>query len=160
MILGITGHRPDKAGVGYSIPNAFYDWIISETSVLIEDIKPSKILTGMAVGFDQWAAELAIKLNIPFTAVIPFVGQELFWNKEAQLHYRDLLSRADHIEIVSKGGFASWKMQARNKYIVDNSNMMLGLFNGSKGGTFNCLEYAKSKNITIKIVNPKSFKKC
>ena len=152
-ILGITGHRPNKLG-SYKIPNPIYNYIVSESKKAIHLIKPSKIITGMAIGYDQIIANLALELNIPFIAAVPFTGQELFWPPDSQEQYRDLLSKADDLVVVNKGGFAAWKMQTRNEWIVNNSDMMLAAFDGTKGGTANCVEYAKTKNKSVKIINP------
>jgi uncharacterized phage-like protein YoqJ len=38
-------------------------------------------------------------------------------------------------------------MQKRNEYIVDNSSLLLSLWDGTSGGTKNCLDYAKKKEI-------------
>lgn len=154
MQLGVTGHRLSKLGMGYTIPNAMYSRILQESEQIILTIKPDKIITGMCIGYDQIIAELALKLNIPFVAAIPFVGQELLWPKDIQECYRSLLAQAEHIEVVNPGGFASWKMQARNKWIVDHSDVLLALFAGIKGGTYNCIEYAKEIQKPIKIIDP------
>jgi uncharacterized phage-like protein YoqJ len=34
-------------------------------------------------------------------------------------------------------------MQTRNKWMVDHSDMVLSLWDGSAGGTANCIEYAR-----------------
>jgi uncharacterized phage-like protein YoqJ len=153
MIIGITGHRPKTLG-GYNIPNPTYNFVLSETEKFLRQSEATKIVTGMCIGYDQWVAQLAMKLHIPFIAAVPFIGQELLWPKENQTLYRKILSQADQVEIVSPGGFASWKMHARNRWIVDHSDVMLAAFDGSKGGTFNCIEYAKEQKKQIKIINP------
>jgi uncharacterized phage-like protein YoqJ len=38
--------------------------------------------------------------------------------------------------------------------MVDNSKVVISFFDGSKGGTRNCLDYALSKNRTIYQINP------
>lgn len=158
MIVGVSGHRPAKLGV-YKLPNPIYDTIISRTKSEFEKLKPEKIITGMCIGYDQWCAEVAIEMNIPFVAAVPFVGQELLWPQDAQTKYKELLAKAEHIEIVNPGGFASWKMQARNQWIVDNCNLMLVVLKQSIkwGGTYNCVEYARAQNKELTIINPSEF---
>jgi uncharacterized phage-like protein YoqJ len=159
MIVGITGHRPTLLG-GYKIPNTTFNFLVSETEKFLIETKADKIITGMCIGYDQWVAELAIKLKIPFIAAVPFIGQELLWPKESQQRYRTLIDHADQVEIVNPGGFASWKMQARNRWIVDHCDLLLAAFDGSsKGGTFNCVEYAKESSKNIKLINPKEASK-
>lgn len=158
MILGVTGHKPNKLG-SYKIPNPTYNFVMAETAKTVLEYKPSKIITGLCIGYAQWVAELAIKLNIPFIAAVPFMGQELLWSKDAQSTYRQLLHHADVVEVVSPGGFASWKMQARNQWIVNNCTLLLAAFDGSPGGTYNCLDYAKEQDKKIKIINPLEARK-
>lgn len=64
----------------------------------------------MAQGVDQWSAKICLKLGIPFIAAVPFIGQEKHWAQEGIKEYKKLLKRASDIEIVSKGGYAYWKM--------------------------------------------------
>jgi hypothetical protein len=48
---------------------------------------------------------------------------------------------------VYDGGYSPDKLQGRNEWIVDNVNLMLALWDGSKGGTYNCIQYCNKKNI-------------
>lgn len=43
----------------------------------------------------------------------------------------------------------------RNQYMVDNSTKILACYNGDQfGGTYQCINYAKSKNKEIIYINP------
>lgn len=99
----------------------------------------------MAQGWDQAIAASCIYLDIPFVAAVPFEGQELLWPEAARAQYRSLPEKASVIEVISEGGFSVAKMQVRNKWIVDHSDKMLALWNGSVGGTCNCVAYAKPR---------------
>jgi uncharacterized phage-like protein YoqJ len=46
--------------------------------------------------------------------------------------------------VVSPGGYSPEKMQVRNMFMVDNANGILAMWDGTPGGTRNCLEYARS----------------
>ena len=41
-------------------------------------------------------------------------------------------------------------MMKRNKYMVDKSDIVVAVWNGSKGGTANTVKYAKQSGKTIK----------
>ena len=42
------------------------------------------------------------------------------------------------------------KLHKRNKWMVDNATNVLALYNGQEsGGTYKCIEYAKSKNVPV-----------
>lgn len=140
MIIAGTGHRPTKLG-GYGTEATSRVIRVAEAELL--RIKPTQVITGMALGWDQALAYAAISLGIPFIAYIPFKGQELMWPHKSQTEYRHLLSMASMHVIISEGGYTSQKMQIRNEAMVDMCELVLALWDGSTGGTFNCIAYAR-----------------
>lgn len=138
MIVSATGHRPDKIG-GY---NSRHD-LRNFARRVLEPMHPDGVVVGMALGWDTAVCEAAMDLSLPVTAAIPFVGQESMWPGRSQDLYRTLLQRCDKIVIVSPGGYENHKMQLRNEWMVDNSDIVLALWNGSTGGTANCLRYCR-----------------
>jgi uncharacterized phage-like protein YoqJ len=156
LTVSFTGHRCDKIG-GWNLPNPTYNYICQEIEKVLKELKPDKVISGMAAGVDQWGANIAYKLGIPFIAAIPHIGQESIWPKTSQDIYRKLLSRASEVVIVSEGGYAAWKMQARNQWMVDNSDKVIAIFKQTEtnGGTFNCVQYALSVKKDIYYINPK-----
>lgn len=146
MIIAVTGHRPDKLG-GYT--NEAYDILLELATQQLKILKPSKVLTGMALGWDQAIADACIKLKIKFDACIPFATQDKIWPYASKIKYRDLLLHANRCIIVCEGDYAPNKMQIRNEYMVDNADKVLALYNGTKGGTGNCVKYAEEKGIEV-----------
>lgn len=160
-----TGHRPQKLG-GYD-----------ETSPAITNIKKALLseivdaynkgyrtfISGMALGVDIWAAELVIGLrniffeDIELIAAIPFEGQEKAWPAKAVFRWKKIKKLADQVVIVSEGGYAAWKMQKRNSWMVDNSSLVIAVYDGSGGGTGNCVKYAGGKKKEIIQINPKEL---
>lgn len=143
-----TGHRPNKVG-GYSkeafgkLERTAYNWLHTH--------RPDKVISGMALGWDQALAYAAYVDGIPFIAAVPFTGQETAWPKESQDFFHMLLSKADEVVSVSEGGYAPWKMQVRNEWMVDHCDTVLALWDGSTGGTGNCIKYARK--VDKEIVN-------
>ena len=45
-------------------------------------------------------------------------------------------------------------MQKRNKYMVNNSDYIITVWDGKPSGTGNTVKYAKQKNKKILIINP------
>lgn len=148
MILAFTGHRPDKLG-GYSEANPLRVKIGYEIMKHLYATKPTEAISGMALGVDQWAAISCIVLGIPFTAAIPFAGQELTWPPASRDQYDYLIKKAARVEIVSSGGYAASKMQRRNEWMVDRCDRLLAVYDGSAGGTANCIGYALAKKKLI-----------
>ena len=142
MIVSFTGHRPDKLG-GFVLPNPTYLRVCQKIDAKLKELKPEKIISGMALGIDQWAAFISHKQNIPFLAAVPFLNQECKWPQASQATYRKLIKLAMEIVIVSEGGYSAAKMQIRNEWMVDHCDMLLALWDGSPGGTGSCISYAK-----------------
>jgi uncharacterized phage-like protein YoqJ len=61
-----------------------------------------------------------------------------------------ILSCADNVYWVDQGAYAPWKMLNRNKWMVDNSDITIAVWNGDEsGGTFHCVDYAKKQQKEI-----------
>jgi len=118
--------------------------------------RPDLVITGMAVGWDQWIANICIEENIPFVAALPCEGQENKWPPKAQQHYAWLLSRAAKIvqvdrepgyisNIVRPGVYHPTKMITRNHWMIDqiqNGDILFSLWDGrTKGGTYATIDY-------------------
>lgn len=146
MIVAGTGHRPNKLG-GYN--NESFLKLVEVAENWIRENNPTKVISGMAQGWDQALAQAAINCGVPFVAAIPFKGQETRWSIKGQKYYTKLLTKADSIIYVSGEGYAPYKMQLRNKWMVDNSDIVLAMWDGTGGGTFNCVNYAQAREKEI-----------
>ncbi len=145
LILAATGHRPEKLG-GYA-PHLFRATRAYAMACLYE-LRPSEVISGMALGWDMAIADAAITLGIPVRAAIPFRGQEATWPEGSQQRYHRLLSQAVKVIEVSdppdEYHFTfSDVFQRRNEYMVDECDRLLALWDGSPGGTANCVRYAE-----------------
>lgn len=158
--LMCTGHRPSKVPDGYNrnspmrlnIRKTIGDFIIK--AVTFGGI--NTIISGMALGFDQDVAHSTLELKkrmggdyIRLIAAVPFKGQEILWKPNDQDIYHRMLKASDAIVYVCDPGYAAYKMQKRNEWMVNMSTQGICLWNGSKGGTYNCIQYAKSKGLRM-----------
>lgn len=140
FIVGVTGHR-HLQHKPESIKAALKTKLI--------ELAPTKVLIGMALGFDQLVAELCIEMKIPFVAAIPFKEQDRVWPNKDKQHYKELLEKASEIVTVSEGPYQTWMFHKRNAWIVDRSNILISYMLEEKGGTVSCAKYALSKKIPI-----------
>lgn len=141
--VAVTGHRPNKLG-GYS-PQAttrLIEFACDLVSDLCDDYKNLHVITGMAMGWDMAIANACLYCGVPFTAAIPNV-----WERRTQDEYQRLLRAASKKRVVCEGTYSAYKMQFRNKWMVDNCNLLVALYDGSSGGTGNCVSYAKKKDV-------------
>lgn len=140
MIVAGTGHRPNKLG-GYGVD--VFQALRERARMELQVLDPVSVISGMALGWDQALAYAAHDLEIPFTAYVPFEGQESAWPAMSQRDYRDLLGAAKGVVTCCAGGYAPHKLQTRNEMMVDACDTVLALWDGTKGGTGNCIRYAK-----------------
>lgn len=141
-ILAATGHRPQKLG-GYG---AHVDAALRRLAIwFLTTNRPDKVISGMALGWDMAWSEAAIEMGIPVIAAVPFGGQESAWPSASQDRYWQTLTQCERVEIVCDGTYAAWKMQKRNQWMVDNATHLIALWDGTSGGTANCVNYAQGR---------------
>lgn len=146
LVIAATGHRPQKLG-GFS--PAVYERLFTHAYGFLGTFEVDVVISGMALGWDTAVAEAALMHGMPLYAYIPFAGQESQWPPESQRFYRALLRKAKQVIECSPPGYSVAKMQVRNCRMVDDCSILLALWDGSSGGTANCIEYAESRGKEI-----------
>lgn len=162
--IGFTGHRPDKLNNEYDYFSYFRKSLRCNIYTHIESYYRESnnitFYTGMALGFDIDCAASVIKLRrkyadaiIKLIAVIPSPKQNLRWDWQDKQIYANILSRCDELIDISAAQLNKLScnlFQARNEYIVDHVDRLLYLWDGkSKGGTYNCLQYARKQETPV-----------
>lgn len=148
LVIAATGHRPSKLGCGYG--NNMHDKLTQLAYEYLMRMQPEGVISGMALGWDQGFAEAALLLSIPVHAAVPFKGQESRWPTKSRAQWQRLINRCASVTIVCPGGYRPEKMQVRNEWMVDRAHRMCALWDGSAGGTGNCIRYAADNpNVTI-----------
>ena len=91
-------------------------------------------------------------LGIPFIAAVAFEGQDRRWPQASRDRFNRLILAAESVEIVNPRNplhmfDAARALEMRNRWMVDRADRMLALWDGSFGGTCNCLAYADKKGV-------------
>lgn len=161
-----SGHRPNGLG-GYDESNYLNQYVKDQLKINIENLIVNKnikyFISGGALGVDTWAAEIVLELKKKYQIKLfiaqPFLNQSSKWSKDQVNRYNKILQEADKVTTVSSGEFSSEKMKIRNKFMVDNSNYLIVVFNGDfKSGTGNLLKYARTQKKQIYLINMINFK--
>ncbi len=108
-------------------------------------------LVGMAWGFDLKVFEILLNKknkNIDIIACVPCEKQEYYFKKEEKEKYLEYIKKADKIVYVSKEYFDGC-MQKRNRYMVDNSSLIIAYKYSNIGGTKYTISYAEKKEKNI-----------
>lgn len=109
---------------------------------------------GGAIGFDMLAAlcvlELREELGLRLELYLPCRNQADRWSAHEKRYYYHVLESADSIEYVSEAYTYSC-MHARNRRLVDGSDVCVAYLKHSEGGTAYTVNYAHKKN--VKVIN-------
>ena len=138
-----TGHRILKK-----------DFNVDKLITIIEKLISSgykTFLVGMAWGFDLTVFEVLLKYknkNIDIIACVPCENQEVYFRNNEKEKYEEFIKQADKVVYVSKEYFDGC-MQKRNRYMVDNSSIVIAYIYSNRGGTKNAVSYAEKKGKNI-----------
>ena len=117
------------------------------------------LISGMALGIDTLFAEIAINMKFPFIAAIPCWEQDKVWPVKSKELYGNLLAnKLCNIYQVYSGPYNNSCMQLRNQWMVDNCDLLIAVWDGTPGGTANCVKYAEAQGKPIKRINPLEIK--
>lgn len=158
-----TGHRPHKLPWGFDESDArcmeLKRKLRSAIRLAITHGK-TMFYTGMAMGTDIWAAEIVLGLReelrgpvIRLAAVIPHSRQEARYPEDLKQRYRRIIAEADD-RIVLQEYYTDGCMQRRNRYMVDNSSMLIAVYSGDGGGTGYTFGYASEQGLQIIWIDP------
>lgn len=148
VCCALTGHRNLNGELDFEIlENALVN--------LIETRGVSTFYNGMAVGFDLAAAKLILKLkkkyDIRLIACVPCRGQENAFSEGDKFDYYHVLERCDEVNVLSDYYYTGC-MQARDRFMVDNSSIVLAFLRELKGGTYYTVSYAERTGKEIFII--------
>lgn len=113
---------------------------------------PVVAITGMALGVDQLFGLVALELKakgykVRIHAAMPCWNQGARWKDRS--FFEAILQGANVQTYVHDGPYVPWCMQRRNEFMVDACEELLAVWDGSPGGTGNCIRYAKKKGKPI-----------
>ncbi len=157
-----SGHRSQKLPWGFDENDkrclAMKNTLRSEIERAIQRGYKT-FLCGMALGFDMICAETVLDLkerydDIKIIGALPYKTQDKKWGSKDKDRYRKLLVRLDGVRCLYDKYIGRECMLERNRYMVNNSSLMIALFSGAAGGTKSTIEYAKKQGLEIVIIKP------
>lgn len=157
-----TGHRPKSLPFGYNEEEALCKKLKELLSESIErqitENGVTHFISGMAMGVDIYAAEAVLKLRekypqIKLECAIPCETQANKWSEGWRNRYFDIIRRSDVAKMLQTH-YTPDCMMKRNKYMVDNSDVVIAVWNGLKSGTGNTVNYAVKSGKNVIIIDP------
>lgn len=156
-VVGFTGHRQlaDPAGVAAAITTIIAD---------LQHEAPGDWIaqSSVAEGADLLFVQTALGLNLGWEAVLPLPLADFArdFTPERWAEIRQLLNRAEHLEVAAEPGSRDEAYLTGGFEIVNNCDVLLAVWDGQpargKGGTADVVAYARAMGRPVVILNPGS----
>lgn len=144
-VCAFTGHR--------ALSGDFDILVLDRVIERLIKLGVKRFLCGCAMGFDIIAAErVLIKReefkDIELCACIPYPGQSKSFPLNYKERYEKILSACDEKIVLSENYYRGC-MHVRDRFMVDNADVLVCYLRKKQGGTYYTFKYAESKDIKI-----------
>lgn len=169
LVINVTGHRPNKLFGYISLDDSHYEQLKHMLKLALFKIikahpgeKEITVISGMALGVDQLFVKCmldarayyrSLGYNFSIVAAVPCQEQCRPWNAKDTAVWKDLLSKCDKVEILQKH-YSPDCMEKRNKWMVERADTTIAVWDGSRGGTANCVDDALDAGNTVYVIDP------
>lgn len=162
--VAFTGYRPEKMPFEENMQDENYLSFREELCKVINHLIEcgyTHFLSGVATGFDTWVAEAVLELqkenkDLHLECVIPCPDQDKKWEQTDKDRRQMILELADQSTLVSEH-YSRDCFFARNRYMVDKSDVVVCAYDGQKGGTAYTVKYALRQNKIVIQINPSTL---
>lgn len=158
-----TGHRPEKLP-DIGAENDKRDRIIK--SMLYKEIYDAAncgfdtFITGMQRGIDLWAGEMVLDLAasrpLHIIAVLPYRDMGKNFKCADKWIFGRIMKNADKVVVISEKYTRSC-MSERNRFMVDNSSLLIAAVADEKSGTGQTIRYGEKKGLEIHRIDLNGF---
>ena len=156
-----TGYRPEKLPWRYDEEDPRCRLLKIKLYDVVDALYFSGIrhyICGMAKGCDMFFAEAVLKLkrehdDVTLEAAIPCRTQTMRWDKSDVGRYKKLMKQCDYTTFL-QNEYTRDCMFKRNRYMVDNSAVVVAVYDGKSGGTAFTVRYADRNNKEIIEIHP------
>jgi len=156
-----SGYRPEKLPWGENESDERCRELkrrLFHITEALHDAGYRHFMCGMARGCDLYFCEAVLMLrdiypDVTIEAVLPCTEQANKWTAAWRERYFELVGRCDRETLISMR-YTRDCMQRRNRYMVDNSTLIVTVFDGRTGGTMTTRRYAASKGLEIIDLRP------
>ncbi|NLB29630.1 MAG: DUF1273 domain-containing protein [Clostridiales bacterium] len=151
-----SGYRPEKLPWGENEEDERCRELkrrLFHISESLRDAGYRHFMCGMARGSDIYFCEAVLLLrdiypDVTIEAALPCPEQADRWPRAWRERYFELVRQCDRETLISMR-YTKDCMRRRNKFMVDNSALIITVFDGRPGGTMATRRYAISKGLEI-----------
>ncbi len=136
-------------GVKKSI-SKLLDEIISKTDYVY-------FLNGLSIGYDLYVSQEILKIRnhnkkILLEAVLPYEEQSKNWNEKTRNDYYEIIEKSD-VDTLLQKYYSADCFKNRNKYMIDNSQVLIAIWNKKNNHLSHAIRYANSKGKPVNIID-------
>ena len=152
-ICCFTGHREIENEKAYSLSQKLEEAVV----YLIENEGVTDFRAGGARGFDNLASLAVLKLkkkypNIKLHIMLPCKNHSKYFRRFDRETFDFILKNADSVTYVNEK-YNKGSMFARNRALVDGSDVCIAYLNALSGGTYYTVKYARQAKIQVMNLN-------
>ncbi len=164
LTAAFTGYRPAKMPFTEQVSDPKYLRFRSVEARVLRMLAEQgymRFVTGLAMGFDTWAAEdvLALKEEFPHIILhcaVPFPEQDAGWSEADRDRRGIICAQADDVVTVSPS-YVKDAYFIRNRYMVDMADTVICAYDGRRrGGTAYTVKYAVEQDKHVICINPET----
>lgn len=166
----ITGHRPTRFKFKYQENNTGCKRLkkrLHDQFVQLYEQGVRRFYVGGALGVDQWAGEILLRLKeqqeyseLELIVALPFAGHNSTWDERSKARLAFLTQHSAEVVTVSNTpGSDAYK--ARNYYMVDRADILLAVYDNDRtlrSGTGQTVNYARKRKLPLIFIHPDSGK--
>jgi len=145
MIYAVTGHQPHLLG-GFG--DEAQEALTAFARGWVDRTRPSKIISGMAPGWDLAMARASIRCGVRLVAALAFPEQGQDWPEPAREELDRLLSWAEHVHCHSNERHKGcWTL--RDRWVLEQAEGVVALWSGADGGTGRAVAAANAMGLPV-----------
>lgn len=168
MSCTITGHRPVRFKWKYKENDTRCKRLkrtIQDQLVQLYEQGARRFYVGGALGVDQWAGEILLRLkeqpeygDIELVVALPFDGHDAEWDARSKSRLKFLLDHGtETVTVGTTAEPAAICYKKRNYYMVDHADCLLAVYDNERSirsGTGMTVSYAQKKGLPITLIHP------
>ena len=156
-----TGYRPAKMPFGYDEQSPLcldFKKRLRETIEVLVQQGYLHMISGGAQGMDTMAAETVLDMktqypDLTLEIAVPYEGQASKWSPEERARWQRCIDAADMVTVISHE-YSKNCFFTRNRYMVEQADLLLACYDGKEGGTKMTVEYARRVGCRVCLIPP------
>lgn len=166
----VTGHRPTRFKWKYNENNNGCKRLkkrMHDQFIALYEKGVRRFLVGGALGVDQWAGEIILRLkeqpeysDIELVVVLPFPGHDEHWDTRSRERLAFLIRHSTERLTIGEVACRESYIQ-RNRYMVNCADCLLTVYDNSnniRSGTMQTVNYARKQLRPIIYIHPDNAK--